>query len=445
MLNIKGLSFSYQDGPLIFRNLNLEIGENKRVLIIAPPNSGKTTLSKILTGSALYYDKGHLEGSVEFDGKDLNELDIPERMGYVARTSQNTDEMLVFSTLFDDLEFESESLALDEREKNERKARALSLFGMEDFLETPFSEESGGEKKRAGLCEIFFISPKLYVLDEPFDDLSIYWRERLKEAILNENASFLVLGSHYLGVYDGLFDEIWRLDNGELFKYSKEPLPAYIEDIKSECSHTLRCENLFLKRNGRDGKSGFSLDVPHFEIKSGDKVVLMGENGSGKSTLSKVICGLIKNAKGSVELDGVSLDNKERRRSISYIMQNPFENLYMPTVLDELKTVFQGKIGKREEERIESVSKLFSLNLEDEVYKLSYGKAKMLQVAIFYLLDRDFVIFDEIDNALTYDESLRCIRLFLERGDGILVITHDEVFSTLVNGASLLIEDGRLK
>lgn len=444
MLSIRGLSFSYQDGPLIFRNLNLEIGENKRVLIIAPPDSGKTTLSKILTGSALFYDKGHLEGRVEFDGKNLVDLDIPERMGFVARTSQNTDEMLVFSTLFDDLEFESESLALDEREKNERKARALSLFGMEDFLETSFSEESGGEKKRAGLSEIFFISPKLYVLDEPFDDLSVYWRERLKEAILNENSSFLVLGSHYLSVYDDLFDEIWRIKDGELFKYSEEPLPDPIENIKSEGSHTLKCENLFLKRSERDGE-GFSLDVPHFEIKSGDRVVLMGENGSGKSTLSKVICGLIKDSKGSVELDGVSLDNKERRKSISYIMQNPFENLYMPTVRDELKTVFQGKIGKEEEESIERVSKLFSLNLEDEVYKLSYGKAKLLQVAIFYLLDRDFAIFDEIDNALTYDESLRCIRLFLERGDGILVITHDEVFSSLVNGISLVIEDGRLK
>ena len=75
---------------------------------------------------------------------------------------------------------------------------------------------------------------------------------------------------------------------------------------------------------------------------------------------------------------------------------------------------------------------------------MSYGKAKMLQAALFFLLSRPFAIFDELDSALDYRDSLKAVEAYLAGGAGLLVITHDRKFASRLPGDKLRMDGGRI-
>ena len=92
------LSFSYESGDGIFSRFGLSLHKGEHLLLIASPGSGKTTFARILTGAIPKYISGDLDGHFIVDGNDVLSLDIPERLEIVGRVSQNTDEMLLFSS-----------------------------------------------------------------------------------------------------------------------------------------------------------------------------------------------------------------------------------------------------------------------------------------------------------------------------------------------------------
>lgn len=115
MVNINDLSFKYEEGGVaLFSSFSLNIEEGERVLLISTPGSGKTTLSRILTGSAPKYTGGILSGTVIINGVDILSLDTPERIRYTSRVNQNSDEMILFSTLYEELSFPLENLGYEE-------------------------------------------------------------------------------------------------------------------------------------------------------------------------------------------------------------------------------------------------------------------------------------------------------------------------------------------
>ena len=96
---VDDLCFGYEGGERVFSSFSLSLGDGEHVLVLAPPGSGKTTLAKILTGPVPAYSGGSLSGSISMDGRNLLDIPIAERMEKVSRISQDTDEMLLFSTV----------------------------------------------------------------------------------------------------------------------------------------------------------------------------------------------------------------------------------------------------------------------------------------------------------------------------------------------------------
>ena len=126
------LSFSYESGEGIFSRFGLSLHKGEHLLLIASPGSGKTTFARILTGAIPKYISGDLDGHFIVDGNDVLSLDIPERLEIVGRVSQNTDEMLLFSSVEEEISFPLENLGLEEEEIQKRISYALGLFGLGD-------------------------------------------------------------------------------------------------------------------------------------------------------------------------------------------------------------------------------------------------------------------------------------------------------------------------
>ena len=434
------ISFSYHTGEEIFSSFSLSAEEGEHILVLSPPGSGKTTLARILTGSIPKYIEGSLGGYFRIGGRDVLPMDIPERVELVGRASQNSDEMLLFSSVEEEISFPLENLGLAGEERERRISDALSLFGLERYRDVSTSELSGGEKRRLMLAVLYAVDPLVYILDESFDELSPHWRKRLAELVHSNPRTVIALGSHELGEYDAVFDRVVMIEGKACRSYVQRPFQPYSFPSSSESGHILSAESIAVEREHRSSGSlpSFSLSVPSFFLSEGECTTLIGENGSGKSSFSRILSGLLKKRAGTVRLDGNVIMQKDRRHVVAYLMQNPYEELFLPTVSDELHST-----GASDDD-IERALEVFSLDCDAYVQEMSYGKAKMLQAAVFYLLDRPFAIFDELDSAVSYDDFAKTIAAYLGKGCGILVITHDMRIASMLPGRKLRIEGGVL-
>ena len=440
MIEIENLTFSYRnDQEEIFSSFSLSVKKGGIILLLSSSGTGKTTLARILTGGAPKYTSGKISGSVTIAGKDLLSLDIVDRRRLIGRVSQDTDEMILFSTVDAELRYPLENLGLEVTEVEERITKALSLFELEKYRGVSTSELSGGEKRRLMCAILFSVSPDVLIFDESFDELSPRWRLKLHEIIRNSGKTVIILASHFLEEYEGLYDQIFSIENGKPVEYKERDIPTF-DYTPVSLFGSLELSDISIKRPHRSiaDKTPFTLSVPSFEVKKGTITVLMGDNGAGKSTLSRIICGLLKPDNGSIKIDGKDVSDKERRIRVAYLMQNPYQQLFLPTVQEELEST-----GASEED-IDNALSLFSLNKDSYISELPYGKAKLVQAAVFYLLDRDYAILDELDSALSYSDSMNVVRLYQEKKRGIIVITHDKRFAATLACPCCFLEAGKL-
>lgn len=441
MIRIENLSVGYEGEEKLFSSLCLTMERKRPVLILSDPGCGKTSLAKALCGVGTRFYSMNVEGSFSYDSLDLLSLGVPERRSYVARSIQNVDEAVLFPTVSDEVAFPLEQRMLGRDVIEKELLSLLERYDLVRYHDTDTSELSGGEKRRLNLAALDAVAPRLFIYDEAFDDLSSSWRKRLL-SIMREKEYVLTLGSHYLKEYDGFFEEVYEIRDKKLVPYEKkEVFFSFPSPLEGGKHHALSIENVIYSQTHKAMKDDnvFTLRVSSMTIESGMAYLLEGENGAGKSTFARLVTGLVDADGGVISFDSVPIRARERRRCVSYLFQNPFNQLYLPRVEDELMSVAK---DRREVERTAS---LFSLELDDYTQELSYGKAKMLQAAIYYILDRPFVVFDEVDSAISYQDTMKMLSLFMEKGAGVLMISHDERIKSAFKGKAYHMQGGLIR
>lgn len=435
-------SYSEKEGDKVLRNINLTVHKGEKVLILGEPESGKTTLSLILSSLIPEFVEGELEGKV------YPECEMKDRMGDYTLVPQNAGEFILGETVEDEIAFPLESLGIERKEIIERVDKALSFWGLDALREASTTELSGGEKRRLMLASSLVTNPDYVIYDESFDDLDKGWRQVLRDHIKESSEASLVMASRFLSFFNDLFDRIYVLEHGELREWNGElssiPTPNI---IRKERNNILQCRGIsFIHPRRSSFSSPFVLTLDDFSLKSGEVVALMGPNGSGKSTFSRLLCGLDTPSEGTIILDETPCNKERLERSVGYMFQNPDYQIFLPQVKDELSYSLSFlKINeKKKEKRLSETAALFSLSLSDTASLMSYGERKRLQSAIYYSLDRPFYILDELDSALTYKESISILEKLSRNGAGILLITHDNDFASAVADRGYRAKEGRI-
>ena len=170
----------------------------------------------------------------------------------------------------------------------------------------------------------------------------------------------------------------------------------------------------------------FSLTVSVGEI-----VALAGKNGCGKTTLLKIAGGLLKPNAGDVQVCGK--DPSDVRPSISFIFQNPTNQIIGTTVFEDIMFGLRNiKIEKKlTEEKTKEI--LSHLNIEHlsntPTYKLSGGEAQMVAIAGALVTEPKLLLADEPTSMLDETHAklfLREIKQRTQKGLCVLTSTHDE-------------------
>ena len=449
MIDVSHLQFSYPEYGRphfsVFKDLSLHVDDGENLLIIAPPDSGKTTLAKILIRGIPTYSGGVLKGEISIDGKDILQLESYDLVETITYIGQNPQEQLLMNTCSDEIIFPLESLSLARNEITRRVDSSLSHWGLSALSSVHPQELSGGERKRLLLAVSEAIGSRVWILDEVFDDLDDSYKKKLLTFLKHRTGCSITFASRFLPEFAHFFTSILTIVDGSIVsvnqdviiesqRLGKEP-SAFEHQFSPTQRLALRDGVIVHPRRSVKSDIPFTVHVKDFFVEKNEIVALVGPNGSGKSTFSRVLCGLDKIQQGLITIDGIALNSSQLKEKVGYLFQNPDYFLFLPTVFDELTFSLRNtsKLSRKEKEDIAiECASLFHLSLTDNPTMMSYGERKRLQAAVYYLLKRPFLIIDEIDSGITYDQAYEIVSLYKESGCGLIIISHDASFASSV-------------
>jgi len=204
MLNINNLKVSIGDKEIL-KGLSLNINKGEVHALMGPNGSGKSTLSYVLSGKDKYKVS---EGSVDFKGKNLLDMNVEERANqglflafqypmeipgvqtsFFLRTAINAKRKSQNLSELDALEF-----------AKLLKIKAQELNINPDMLKRDLNVDySGGEKKKQEILQLSMLNPDLAILDESDSGLDIDALRIVSEGVnraRNKENAFLVI-THY--------------------------------------------------------------------------------------------------------------------------------------------------------------------------------------------------------------------------------------------------------
>ncbi|MGH1536907.1 MAG: cytochrome c biogenesis heme-transporting ATPase CcmA [Gammaproteobacteria bacterium] len=170
----------------------------------------------------------------------------------------------------------------------------------------------------------------------------------------------------------------------------------------------------------------------HFEMKSGEALLVEGSNGSGKTSLLRILCGFNYPADGEISWDGVSIEGHDSyQQQISYIGHASGVKLDL-TVMENL--VFAQRLvgSERKESEIKDIIRTVGLFKQRNILtrKLSAGQKRRVALARLQLEERQLWVLDEPLTALDKEfvtEFETVLKNHLESKGMLVVTTHREL------------------
>jgi cobalt/nickel transport system ATP-binding protein len=189
-------------------------------------------------------------------------------------------------------------------------------------------------------------------------------------------------------------------------------------------------------------------------IAPGEKVALVGPNGAGKSTLMLHLNGILQ-GQGSVRVCGLDVNKANLgkvRAAVGLVFQNPDDQLFSPTVFDDVAfgPIYQGL--KEQEVRARVTRALDAVHMREYVQRVSHhlsvGEKKRIAIATVMSMEPEILVLDEPSAGLDPRARRSLINLLRELPQTMLVSTHDlrlvhELFPrTVIMDDGCIVADG---
>lgn len=189
----------------------------------------------------------------------------------------------------------------------------------------------------------------------------------------------------------------------------------------------------------------FKLENINFEIYENETVGIVGPNGSGKTTLVLNLVGILF-GDGEIKIFDMPLKKenlKEIRKRMQIVFQNPDDQLFSPTVFDDVSfgplnlDLKEDEVIKRVDEALKEVNMIQYKNHFPN--HLSFGEKKKISIATVLSMRPEIIIFDEPTQGLDPKSRKGIIEIIKKINGTKIIVSHDfDMVSELCSRVILL-------
>ncbi|WP_330266386.1 ABC transporter ATP-binding protein [Streptomyces griseorubiginosus] len=188
-----------------------------------------------------------------------------------------------------------------------------------------------------------------------------------------------------------------------------------------------------------------------FTIARGERVALLGPNGAGKTTLVLHLNGILGGGVGSVKVAGLPVDKKhmaEIRRRVGIVFQDPDDQLFMPTVREDVAfgPAAAGLKGDELEARVRTA--LERVGMAEFAHRpphhLSFGQRRRVAVATVLAMEPEILVLDEPSSNLDPASRRELADILRSLDVTVLMVTHDLPYALELCPRSLILSEGTI-
>ncbi|QBJ96106.1 ABC transporter ATP-binding protein [Rhodococcus sp. ABRD24] len=198
--------------------------------------------------------------------------------------------------------------------------------------------------------------------------------------------------------------------------------------------------------DGRQALDGIDLEIP-----VGERVAVLGPNGAGKTTLILQLNGVLTPSEGTVRIGTLELGRetvREIRRRVGVVFQDPDDQLFMPTVAEDVAFgpanfgVRGGELERRVTEALEQVG------MADHAHRsaghLSAGQRRRVALATVLACRPEVLVLDEPSSNLDPVARRELADILGGLDTTLLLVTHDLPYAAQLCERAVIMDKGRL-
>lgn len=465
LIRLERVRYRYPEAErFALADVSAAIEPGQVILLRGPSGSGKSTLLRCLNGLVPHSTGGEFGGRVIVCGLDTRTYPPRELGAHIGFVFQHPEAQFVLEDVEGELAFGMENLGLAAPLMRKRVEEVIDQVGINHLRHRRIDTLSGGERQRVAIAAALAVHPRALVLDEPTSQLDPQAAEDVLQVVMRlvaELGMTTVIAEHRVERIAPLVDRIWTLDAGVLkdqlprsalaesgarppvvdlaLRAGWSPIPLGLRDARvftprlpkppacpppqagegNSRQVICRVENLEHRYDGVPAVRRVTLGLHRGQI-----TALMGRNGSGKTTLLKLVAGLLRPLRGTVQADARA----------AYVPQDADALLFAPTVDDELR-------GQTPE-----VAAPFHDWLGRYPRDLSSGERQQLAIAVV-AAQADLLLLDEPTRGLdpTVKRALsEFLRMRAAAGASVMIATHDVEWAARTADRVLLMAEGEI-
>ena len=194
-----------------------------------------------------------------------------------------------------------------------------------------------------------------------------------------------------------------------------------------------------------------ALENINLSLSKGERLAVLGPNGAGKTTLILHLNGILGDLNGQITLNEKPFSDEnisQIRKSVGLVFQDPDDQLFMPTVLEDVmfgpkNFGFSDELVKKNS--IKALEQVKMLQFKDKPpHHLSFGQKRKVAIASVLASEPELLVLDEPSSNLDPASRRELIDILKNLEVSVILVTHDLPMALEICNRSIILKDGKI-